>query len=182
MELVGDVLQSHAFSKDVPGSLPMVKLDQALIEQALANLLLNAAMHTPSGSEVMLHASLQDKRLTLSVLDRGPGLPLLVFAQPGANSLAVENEVLSTMKILAKDFPAGVDYKIVYDPTIFVGKSVNEVIHTIFIAILLVVMGAAAYLLRRGKSAAEAKLMLAKAITVGDQPELAPKLVEEVIG
>src|SRR5467141_3940375 len=44
--------------------------------------------------------------------DRGPGLPLLIFAQPGANSLEVEHEVLSTMKVLAKDFPPGLDYKI----------------------------------------------------------------------
>ncbi len=60
--------------------------------------------------------------------DRGPGLPLLIRALPGANSLAVEDEVLSTMQRLAKEFPAGVDYKIIYDPTIFVSKSVREVI------------------------------------------------------
>jgi hydrophobe/amphiphile efflux-1 (HAE1) family protein len=71
--------------------------------------------------------------------DRGPGLPLLIFAQPGANSLEVEHEVLSTMKTLAKDFPPGLAYTIIYDPTIFVGKSVKEVITTIFVAILLVV-------------------------------------------
>ncbi|MBY0380523.1 MAG: efflux RND transporter permease subunit [Xanthobacteraceae bacterium] len=72
-------------------------------------------------------------------MDRGPGLPLLIFAQPGANSLAVEHEVLATVKTLAKDFPPGVEYKVIYDPTVFVGKSVDEVITTIFIAILLVV-------------------------------------------
>jgi hydrophobe/amphiphile efflux-1 (HAE1) family protein len=72
-------------------------------------------------------------------MDRGPGLPLLIFAQPGANSLAVEHEVLSTMETLAKEFPPGVRYKVIYDPTIFVGKSVDEVITTIFVAILLVV-------------------------------------------
>src|SRR6476646_6362110 len=72
-------------------------------------------------------------------MDRGPGLPLLIFAQPGANSLAVEHAVLSTMESLAKEFPPGVGYKIIYDPTIFVSKSVKEVIATIFVAILLVV-------------------------------------------
>jgi hydrophobe/amphiphile efflux-1 (HAE1) family protein len=72
-------------------------------------------------------------------MDRGPGLPLLIFAQPGANSLEVEHEVLSTMQGLKADFPPGVDYIIIYDPTIFVGKSVHEVVVTIFIAILLVV-------------------------------------------
>ncbi|RZN30128.1 multidrug efflux RND transporter permease subunit [Bradyrhizobium sp. Leo121] len=72
-------------------------------------------------------------------LDRGPGLPLLIFAQPGANSLTVEHEVLSSMETLSKEFPPGVAHKVIYDPTIFVGKSVDEVITTIFVAILLVV-------------------------------------------
>src|SRR6201999_2349559 len=72
-------------------------------------------------------------------MDRLPGLPLLIFAQPGANSLAVDHEVLDTMQKLGKDFPPVLAYKIIYDPTIFVGKSVDEVIKTIFIAILLVV-------------------------------------------
>jgi hydrophobe/amphiphile efflux-1 (HAE1) family protein len=74
-----------------------------------------------------------------SYLDRGPGLPLLIFAQPGANSLQVEQEVITTMQTLAKEFPAGVGYKIIYDPTIFVSKSIDEVITTIFVAIALVV-------------------------------------------
>ena len=72
-------------------------------------------------------------------MDRGPGLPLLIFAQPGANSLEVEHEVLSTMDTLAKEFPPGLAYRIIYDPTIFVSKSVKEVVTTIFVAILLVV-------------------------------------------
>src|SRR5262249_57735558 len=59
-------------------------------------------------------------------MDRGPGMPLLIFAQPGANSLAVEHEVLDTMKTLVKDFPAGLDYKGVHDPTIFVGTSLDS--------------------------------------------------------
>ncbi len=75
-----------------------------------------------------------------SFMDRGPGVPLLIFAQPGANSLAVEEEILSTIATLAKDFPPGLGYKIIYDPTIFIGKSVDQVIHTIFEAILLVVI------------------------------------------
>ncbi len=72
-------------------------------------------------------------------MDRGDGLPLLIFAQPGANSLAVEHEVLSTMDTLKKDFPPGVGSIVIYDPTIFVAKSVREVVTTIFVAIVLVV-------------------------------------------
>ncbi|MBE7210567.1 MAG: efflux RND transporter permease subunit [Gluconacetobacter diazotrophicus] len=72
-------------------------------------------------------------------LDHGDAVPLLVFAQPGANSLAVEAEVKNTMETMKQQFPSGLDYRIVYDPTVFVSKSVHEVIQTIFIAILLVV-------------------------------------------
>jgi hydrophobe/amphiphile efflux-1 (HAE1) family protein len=72
--------------------------------------------------------------------DLKPAATLLVFAEPGANSLAVEKEVLSTVKELKQDFPPGVDYQIIYDPTHFVGKSVDEVIITIFTAIVLVVI------------------------------------------
>ncbi len=72
-------------------------------------------------------------------LDHGDAVPLLVFAQPGANSLAVESEVKNTMEAMKQHFPSGLDYRIVYDPTVFVSKSVHEVIRTIFIAVLLVV-------------------------------------------
>jgi hydrophobe/amphiphile efflux-1 (HAE1) family protein len=74
-----------------------------------------------------------------SFMDHSDSTPLLIYAEPGANSLEVEHEVLSTMQDLKKDFPQGVDYKIIYDPTIFIGKSVDEVVVTIFVAILLVV-------------------------------------------
>src|SRR4029077_12798387 len=72
-------------------------------------------------------------------MDRSDGLPLLIFAQPGANSLAVEHEGLSTIAEVKKSFPPGVGSIVIYDPTIFVAKSVREVVTTIFVAILLVV-------------------------------------------
>src|SRR5258707_1940269 len=72
-------------------------------------------------------------------MDRHDGLPLLIFAQPGADSLAVDHKVLSTMSELKKSFPPGVDSIVIYDPTIFVAKSVREVVVTIFVAVLLVV-------------------------------------------
>ncbi|CAB3768936.1 efflux RND transporter permease subunit [Paraburkholderia humisilvae] len=72
-------------------------------------------------------------------MDRNNAATMLIYAEPGANSLAVEQEVLSTMRDLSRDFPPGVEYRIIYDPTIFIGKSVHEVVLTIFVAILLVV-------------------------------------------
>jgi hydrophobe/amphiphile efflux-1 (HAE1) family protein len=72
-------------------------------------------------------------------VDRDNASSLLIYAEPGANSLAVDREVHSTIRELAKDFPPGVAYTIVYDPTTFISKSVNEVVVTIFVAVALVV-------------------------------------------
>ena len=75
-----------------------------------------------------------------SFLDSNRALPLFVFALPGANSLAVEQQVLSTMKALSKDFPPDVEYTVIYDPTEFISESVHEVVKSILIAIALVVV------------------------------------------
>jgi hydrophobe/amphiphile efflux-1 (HAE1) family protein len=72
-------------------------------------------------------------------MDRSNAATLLIYAEPGANSLAVEHEILTAMQKLKKDFPPGVDSIIIYDPTVFIAKSIHEVIVTIFVAILLVV-------------------------------------------
>src|SRR5246127_1212556 len=72
-------------------------------------------------------------------MDRSNAAALVIYAQPGANSLTVEHEVLSKMEELKKDFPPGVDATIVYDPNVFIAKSIKEVVVTIFVAILLVV-------------------------------------------
>jgi hydrophobe/amphiphile efflux-1 (HAE1) family protein len=76
---------------------------------------------------------------TTAYMDRSNATALLIYAQPGANSLAVDHEVLSKMEELKKDFPPGVDATIIYDPNIFIAKSIKEVVVTIFVAILLVV-------------------------------------------
>jgi len=76
---------------------------------------------------------------TTAYKDRSNATALLVYAQPGANSLAVDHEVLSKVEELKKDFPPGVDATVIYDPNIFIAKSIKEVVVTIFVAILLVV-------------------------------------------
>jgi hydrophobe/amphiphile efflux-1 (HAE1) family protein len=73
-------------------------------------------------------------------LDRRPAVPLLIFQRPGSNALATSDAVLATMADLAESFPAGLRYDVVYNPTEFIAESVNEVIKTIFEAVLLVVI------------------------------------------
>ncbi|OOG48691.1 efflux RND transporter permease subunit [Rhodanobacter sp. C01] len=75
-----------------------------------------------------------------SLLDNKPAVALPIFARPGSNAIQISNEVRATMAQLKKDFPQGVDYSIVYDPTVFVRGSIEAVAHTLLEAILLVVL------------------------------------------
>jgi hydrophobe/amphiphile efflux-1 (HAE1) family protein len=75
-----------------------------------------------------------------SYLDHDPAVALAIFQRPGSNALATANGVTELMKELAKRFPAGVQYAIVYNPTQFIQQSVDAVIDTIGEAIVLVVL------------------------------------------
>jgi multidrug efflux pump len=55
-----------------------------------------------------------------SLLDNKPAVALPIFARPGSNAIQISDEVRATMAQLKKEFPQGVDYSIVYDPTVFV--------------------------------------------------------------
>jgi hydrophobe/amphiphile efflux-1 (HAE1) family protein len=76
---------------------------------------------------------------SIAYADRHVSTPWWVIATPGANVVQVEHEVWDKMAELKKHFPPGIDYINIYDPTTFVSQSIDEVINTIFIAILLVV-------------------------------------------
>lgn len=72
--LAGHSIGSHQITIDADETLPMVKLDHALIEQCLCNLLVNAAAWSRPGSKITVRAALRGDSLVLSVLDEGPGL------------------------------------------------------------------------------------------------------------
>jgi two-component system sensor histidine kinase KdpD len=59
----------------LPSGLQLVKIDFRLMEQALANLLHNAAVHTAQGTPVEVRVDAADNHLTIAIADRGPGLP-----------------------------------------------------------------------------------------------------------
>jgi len=72
---LGHALQQHHLKVEIPPDLPPVKVDAALTEQLLANLLGNAAMHTPAGTTVHVRAHAVADHLIIEVADNGPGLP-----------------------------------------------------------------------------------------------------------
>jgi two-component system sensor histidine kinase KdpD len=74
-DLTGDSLTDHKITIQCDEHLPMVKVDQALLEQCLCNLLLNAAAWSPLSSTITITALLSAGDLVLTVLDEGEGIP-----------------------------------------------------------------------------------------------------------
>ncbi|HEX6439026.1 MAG TPA: DUF4118 domain-containing protein [Candidatus Binatia bacterium] len=74
IELAGESLHEHHIIVDVDTRLPMVKIDQPLLEQCLCNLMLNAGANSPPGTNITIGAHLAQEQLLLSVLDQGKGI------------------------------------------------------------------------------------------------------------
>src|SRR5580658_1736634 len=74
---VSESLNGHPFETSIPKDLPLFRADAALMEQVIANLLLNSALHTPKGTDIFLAAGVDraKSRIYFTVADRGPGLP-----------------------------------------------------------------------------------------------------------
>jgi multidrug efflux pump len=75
-----------------------------------------------------------------SLLDNRPAVAIGISQRPGSNAIQASSEVRAAMEVLKQSFPEGVDYRIVYDPTIYVRQSIRSVVETLFEAILLVVI------------------------------------------
>ncbi|BCH23038.1 efflux RND transporter permease subunit [Mesorhizobium sp. L-8-3] len=78
--------------------------------------------------------------VTNSYLNGKPAVALAIFQRPGTNALAASAEIQETIARLSRDFPQGIGYQIIYNPTEFIAESINEVYKTILEAVLLVVI------------------------------------------
>lgn len=74
-----------------------------------------------------------------SLLDNKEAVALGVFQASGSNAIQISDDVRLTMAELSQSFPDGLEYSIVYDPTVFVRGSIEAVVKTLFEAVLLVV-------------------------------------------
>ncbi|MGZ8219212.1 DUF4118 domain-containing protein [Methylomagnum sp.] len=81
-EIIGTVLnrletrlKGRTVSVRLPRDLPLVLVDGVMLEQVLANLLDNAAKYSPPGTPIEITAESSAFTLTVSVADRGPGIP-----------------------------------------------------------------------------------------------------------
>ncbi|UDM06197.1 efflux RND transporter permease subunit [Halomonas sp. NyZ770] len=74
------------------------------------------------------------------LLDGENAVGLKILTSPGANALDTSDAVRATMERLQADFPQGLEYRIAYDPTVFVRASLKSVTMTLLEATLLVVL------------------------------------------
>lgn len=75
---------------------------------------------------------------TVVKADGKNGSGMAIYLDPGANALATSDRVLARMDELAKSFPPDVQYLVPFESTSFVKLSINEVVETLLIALLLV--------------------------------------------
>ena len=72
---LGKELADRRVDTHVPPDLPLVPIDDVLIEQVLVNLLDNAVKYTPASSPIRILATSTDEAVTVEIADHGPGLP-----------------------------------------------------------------------------------------------------------
>ena len=97
----------------------------------------------PDGSTVRVRdvatiavgAKLQDSK---SFLNGQPGTAIGIYQAPGSNAVAVAEGIDKALQELKGRFPADLDVRVIYDTTVFVKDTINEVIHTLVEAFVLV--------------------------------------------
>lgn len=73
-------------------------------------------------------------------LDSSPAVAMIVAQRPGSNALATAEAIENKIAELSKSFPDGIEYRIIYNPTVFVRESIESVVHTLYEAVILVVI------------------------------------------
>ena len=75
-----------------------------------------------------------------SYLDGKPSITMALFQLPGSNAVETADLIREAMEKLKTNFPPGVEYRIVYDTTVFVDESIRDVVKTLFEAFVLVII------------------------------------------
>ncbi|AOR79084.1 efflux RND transporter permease subunit [Novosphingobium resinovorum] len=77
---------------------------------------------------------------TNTYLSGNPTVVMAVMQRPGSNALETAKLVRSEMDAMQAKFPKGLEYSVIYNPTEFIGQSIDAVYHTLFEAVILVVL------------------------------------------
>ncbi len=74
-----------------------------------------------------------------SRLNGKPAAGIAIYGSPGSNAIATAERATAAMERLKERFPPGLDYDVIYDTTLFVQASIDNVYETLLIAFVLVV-------------------------------------------
>src|SRR6186713_1621249 len=113
-----------------------------LSQEDFGNIILRT---NPNGSQVMLKdvARIELGTMLYNAVGRHDGTPsavIAVFQIPGTNALDVANRIKSTMEDLSKRFPRDMEYLVSLDTTLPVSEGINEIVHTLLEAVVLVIL------------------------------------------
>ena len=142
MQVAGGVIGQQPVKSPVNFELQVNVKGRLISEEEFGNIIVKAG---PNGEKTLLK---DVARIELgagsyglrSLLNNKTAVAIPIFQTPGANALELSKNVRAKMEELKKNFPEGIDYSVVYDPTVFVRHSIEAVIHTLLEAILLVVI------------------------------------------
>ncbi len=142
VQVAGGVIGQQPVSSPVNYEMQVNVKGRLISEEEFGNIIVKTG---PNGEKTLLK---DVARIELgagsyalqSLLDNKTAVAIPIFQSPGANALELSKNVRAAMKELKKNFPEGLDYDVVYDPTVFVRHSIEAVIHTLCEAILLVVL------------------------------------------
>ena len=142
VQVAGGVIGQQPVSNPVNFELQVNVKGRLISEEEFGNVIVKTG---PNGEKTLLK---DVARIELgagsyalhSLLNNKTAVAIPIFQTPGANALQLSKDVRAKMEELKKNFPEGLDYNVVYDPTVFVRHSIEAVIHTLLEAILLVVI------------------------------------------
>ena len=77
---------------------------------------------------------------TESGINGGNAAVLNINMLPGANAMEVAESVKKEMEEISRNFPEGITYELPFDMTSYISQSINEVYHTLFEALILVIL------------------------------------------
>jgi len=142
VQVAGGSIGQPPVDKPVNFELPVNVKGRLVSEEEFEQIIVKAG---PNGEKTLLkdvgRVELGAGSYSLrSLLNNKTAVALPIFQTPGANALELSKSVRKTMEELKKNFPEGLDYSVVYDPTVFVRHSIEAVVHTLCEAILLVVI------------------------------------------
>ena len=127
-------IQPFTYSVSTQGRLKYVEEFKNIIVRANAD---GSALRMKDIATIELGA---DAYNTSAKYNQQPMMPVAIFLSPGANAIEVSNQVDAALNSLSKKFPEDLDYNFPYDATLFVQTSIDEVVKTLFEAILFVII------------------------------------------